>query len=101
MLVLFFFLMIRRPPISTRTDTLFPYTTLFRSPGSRAASGAAATAIEAAAARSGYAGAARWRDRAGRSARAAAARGVGREEGAGGGGWRRAWPSPNRSHRRI
>src|SRR3546814_3376664 len=23
--------MIRRPPISTRTDTLFPYTTLFRS----------------------------------------------------------------------
>src|SRR3546814_18679584 len=26
----FFFLMIRRPPISTRTDTLFPYTTLFR-----------------------------------------------------------------------
>src|SRR3546814_6200807 len=24
--------MIRRPPISTRTDTLFPYTTLFRSP---------------------------------------------------------------------
>src|SRR3546814_3017725 len=28
-----FFLMIRRPPISTRTDTLFPYTTLFRSDG--------------------------------------------------------------------
>src|SRR3546814_2094497 len=25
------FLMIRRPPRSTRTDTLFPYTTLFRS----------------------------------------------------------------------
>src|SRR3546814_4418913 len=25
--------MIRRPPISTRTDTLFPYTTLFRSIG--------------------------------------------------------------------
>src|SRR3546814_2314257 len=25
--------MIRRPPISTRTDTLFPYTTLFRSGG--------------------------------------------------------------------
>src|SRR3546814_3847541 len=25
--------MIRRPPGSTRTDTLFPYTTLFRSPG--------------------------------------------------------------------
>src|SRR3546814_20537860 len=28
---LFCFLMIRRPPRSTRTDTLFPYTTLFRS----------------------------------------------------------------------
>src|SRR3546814_10054973 len=27
----FFCLMIRRPPRSTRTDTLFPYTTLFRS----------------------------------------------------------------------
>src|SRR3546814_15648699 len=27
----FLFLMIRRPPGSTRTDTLFPYTTLFRS----------------------------------------------------------------------
>src|SRR3546814_17575744 len=39
---LFFFLMIRPPPRSTRTDTLFPYTTLFRSrdgrgPGSPAA----------------------------------------------------------------
>src|SRR3546814_3139058 len=32
MLFLFFFLMIRRPPRSTRTDTLFPYPTLFRSP---------------------------------------------------------------------
>src|SRR6056297_3874579 len=30
--VSFFFLMRRRPPRSTRTDTLFPYTTLFRSP---------------------------------------------------------------------
>src|SRR3546814_20247180 len=28
-----FFLMIRRPPRSTRTDTLLPYTTLFRSKG--------------------------------------------------------------------
>src|SRR3546814_6782941 len=28
--------MIRRPPRSTRTDTLFPYTTLFRSPSSPA-----------------------------------------------------------------
>src|SRR3546814_2616862 len=33
--VLVFFLMIRRPPRSTRTDTLFPYTTLFRSPRCR------------------------------------------------------------------
>src|SRR3546814_6044933 len=31
MLYVIFFLMIRRPPRSTRTDTLFPYTTLFRS----------------------------------------------------------------------
>src|SRR3546814_5117551 len=30
-MVIVFFLMIRRPPRSTRTDTLFPYTTLFRS----------------------------------------------------------------------
>src|SRR6059036_4165286 len=31
-LVFFFFLMIRRPPRSTQPTTLFPYTTLFRSP---------------------------------------------------------------------
>src|SRR3546814_10368804 len=31
----FFCLMIRRPPRSTRTDTLFPYTTLFRSGADR------------------------------------------------------------------
>src|SRR3546814_15177332 len=33
----FFFFIIRRPPSTTRTDTLFPYTTLFRSrdPGRR------------------------------------------------------------------
>src|SRR3546814_12779039 len=31
MVELSFFFMIRRPPRSTRTDTLFPYTTLFRS----------------------------------------------------------------------
>src|SRR3546814_13592061 len=31
MICMFCFLMIRRPPRSTRTDTLFPYTTLFRS----------------------------------------------------------------------
>src|SRR3546814_15670510 len=30
-MLVFFFLRIRRPPRSTRTDTLFPYTTLFRS----------------------------------------------------------------------
>src|SRR3546814_2940761 len=30
-ILMFCFLMIRRPPRSTRTDTLFPYTTLFRS----------------------------------------------------------------------
>src|SRR3546814_197215 len=35
LLCLFFFLMIRRPPRSTRTDTLFPYTTLFRSKRAR------------------------------------------------------------------
>src|SRR3546814_1814701 len=31
-MICLFLLMIRRPPRSTRTDTLFPYTTLFRSP---------------------------------------------------------------------
>src|SRR3546814_15002446 len=36
LLMCFFFLMLRRPPRSTRTDTLFPYTTLFRSPPLRA-----------------------------------------------------------------
>src|SRR3546814_8383386 len=30
-MMVFFFLMIRRPPRATRTDTRFPYTTLFRS----------------------------------------------------------------------
>src|SRR3546814_14784953 len=34
----FFFLMIRLPPRSTRSDTLFPYTTLFRSDGTALAS---------------------------------------------------------------
>src|SRR3546814_15705799 len=47
--VFIFFLMIRRPPRSTRTDTLFPYTTLFRSAavadgGDRGRAGAAAGA---------------------------------------------------------
>src|SRR3546814_10351729 len=36
---MFFFLMIRRPPRSTRTDTLFPYTTRFRSPAAEFARG--------------------------------------------------------------
>src|SRR3546814_3473084 len=40
---LFFFLMIRRPPRSTRTDTLFPYTTLFRSCPPATCSGARPT----------------------------------------------------------
>src|SRR3546814_3623086 len=35
MSVSFFFLSRRRPPRSTRTDTLFPYTTLFRSQAAR------------------------------------------------------------------
>src|SRR3546814_18669265 len=38
---MFFFLMIRRPPRSTRTDTLFPYTTLFRSLPAQARAGVA------------------------------------------------------------
>src|SRR3546814_12100120 len=33
--IVLFFLMIRPPPRSTRTDTLFPYTTLFRSDANR------------------------------------------------------------------
>src|SRR3546814_3041475 len=36
---MFFFLMTRRPPVSTRTDTLFPYTELFRSRLDRASYG--------------------------------------------------------------
>src|SRR3546814_8648592 len=45
--VFFFFLMIRRPPRSTRTDTLFPYTTLFRSSGGGAPHASMDTPIEA------------------------------------------------------
>src|SRR3546814_17808812 len=53
-----FFLMIRRPPRSTRTDTLFPYTTLFRSPiygcaGRKAASAGCASCLFPLAAREG------------------------------------------------
>src|SRR3546814_19275480 len=40
MFLIVFFLMIRRPPRSTRTDTLFPYTTLFRSSASLSSSSA-------------------------------------------------------------
>src|SRR3546814_10250902 len=43
--------MIRRPPRSTRTDTLFPYTTLFRSLGSGPSFGPSATAAAACSAR--------------------------------------------------
>src|SRR3546814_14055486 len=42
----FFFLMIRRPPRSTRTDTLFPYTTLFRSVQNRLLSARAGVRAE-------------------------------------------------------
>src|SRR3546814_12094419 len=42
---LFFFLMIRRPPRSTRTDTRFPYTTLFRSYMQAAEHGLAAAQV--------------------------------------------------------
>src|SRR3546814_4846279 len=38
-----FFLMIRRPPISTRTDTLCPYPSLFRSQAAPGAPGGAST----------------------------------------------------------
>src|SRR3546814_15531312 len=44
--VCIFFLMIRRPPRSTRTDTLFPYTTLFRSKESKVKTAAAQTLKE-------------------------------------------------------
>src|SRR3546814_4862618 len=43
--------MIRRPPRSTRTDTLFPYTTLFRSPGERGHQGRSAKKVVSAPAR--------------------------------------------------
>src|SRR3546814_7563122 len=42
-----FFLMIRRPPRSTRTDTLFPYTTLFRSVAGCPSNWHAAVALQA------------------------------------------------------
>src|SRR3546814_21119376 len=42
-----FYLRIRRPPRATRTDTLFPYTTLFRSNGARQAADVDGEAFEA------------------------------------------------------
>src|SRR3546814_16417137 len=42
---MFCFLMIRRPPRSTRTDTLFPYTPLFRSGFPREAAATKGTAL--------------------------------------------------------
>src|SRR3546814_18133652 len=45
-LLLFIFLMIRRPPRSTRTYTLFPYTTLFRSIRETGAKGAVLVAVD-------------------------------------------------------
>src|SRR3546814_12047182 len=48
-LVVFFVLMIRRPPRSTRTDTLFPYTTLFRSHWVPAFAGMTMVGVEASA----------------------------------------------------
>src|SRR3546814_7623579 len=64
-MLFFFFLMIRRPPRSTRTDTLFPYTTLFRSYETRAARrrgrmGITAAPIGDAAADAGQAGTGRF-----------------------------------------
>src|SRR3546814_15276615 len=53
-----FFLVIRRPPRSTRTDTRFPYTTLFRSTavgGVRAGIAVAASAAFATVAACGHA----------------------------------------------
>src|SRR3546814_4215027 len=50
------FLMIRRPPRSTRTDTLLPYTTLFRSPVSGPDVGARGGEAQPAAARVGRCG---------------------------------------------
>src|SRR3546814_6795373 len=48
-IIVFLFLMIRRPPRSTRTDTLFPYTTLFRSFHGSAAARPAGAALRPAA----------------------------------------------------
>src|SRR3546814_4216647 len=52
MCFIFCFLMIRRPPRSTRTDTLFPYTTLFRSTRTCSSTSASARSSDAGAASS-------------------------------------------------
>src|SRR3546814_13775749 len=55
MYIYFVFLMLRRPPRSTRTSTLFPYTTLFRSRDINfAAAQAARHAADARAAQDGH-----------------------------------------------
>src|SRR3546814_6730805 len=56
--------MIRRPPRSTRTDTLFPYTTLFRSAGAGKSAGRKADAPRQQPGRSSPAGRRRARRRA-------------------------------------
>src|SRR3546814_2174416 len=66
--------MIRRPPRSTRTDTLFPYTTLFRSVGRRARQAARRRAAAAAEGQGGCGSAGRIDDRAAAGDRAAARR---------------------------
>src|SRR3546814_2021004 len=68
--MVFFFLMSRRPPRSTRTDTLFPYTTLFRSrrAGAGTLSFASGRTAHAVAPRRGQR-AVRWRDLADRRRR--------------------------------
>src|SRR3546814_15239219 len=69
---LFFFLMIRRPPRSTRTDTLVPYTTLFRS---HRPIGAYRTQSQLVAAIAGHAGAAAHHAGGGRGAASGRRRG--------------------------
>src|SRR3546814_6663554 len=71
-----FFLMIRQPPRSTRTDTLFPYTTLCRSEAARHRKEAAR-------------GAGGWRVRAGAAARPPAGHPEDGKEAGGGAGQRR------------
>src|SRR3546814_14399072 len=54
LLISFFFLMIRRPPRTTRTDTLFPYTTLFRSGWRTGGGGGAPGGLDCAGSGSGF-----------------------------------------------